>query len=196
MSEKYKVFEKELLYIKDDKIREFTTKALQEIPDYFYEIAASSTGKYHSKFCLGEGGLVRHVQVATRVLLDLFNQEMFSKVYSELEKDIGISAILLHDCLKHSETYQKYSVVDHPILMAEFVLNNDNLNKIVDETTLHSISDCIRTHMGSYNKDYKTGKEVLPKPANKLQNMVHLVDYISSRKYFEEFNFDIEVKRI
>lgn len=49
--------------------------------------------------------------------------------------------------------------------------------------------------MGEFNKDYRSKKEVLPKPKNKMQNIVHLADYLSSRKYFEEFNFNIEVPR-
>jgi hypothetical protein len=49
--------------------------------------------------------------------------------------------------------------------------------------------------MGMYNTDFKTKEEILPKPASKLQNLVHLCDYLASRKYFEEFNFDVEVVR-
>lgn len=45
------------------------------------------------------------------------------------------------------------------------------------------------------NKDYKTKREVLPKPKGKLQNIVHLADYLSSRKYFDTFDFNVMVKR-
>ena len=65
-------FENELKYIKSDRIRESARTMLDLLPDYFYKIEASSTGKYHPPFSLGEGGLVRHVKVAVKFAYDLF----------------------------------------------------------------------------------------------------------------------------
>jgi hypothetical protein len=52
--------------------------------------------------------------------------------------------------------------------------------------------------MGEFAYDYKDKykkNQLLPKPNSKLQNIVHLADYLSSRRYFSEFDFDIEVPR-
>jgi len=38
--------------------------------------------------------------------------------------------------------------------------------------------------MGSWNYDYKLKKVILPKPKGKLQNIIHMCDYLSSRKCF------------
>jgi len=54
------IFEKELSQMTDSKAKEFTKQCLEKLPEYFFEVPASTTGKYHPEFSLGEGGLVRH----------------------------------------------------------------------------------------------------------------------------------------
>jgi hypothetical protein len=56
------------------------------------------------------------------------------------------------------------------------------------------IESCISKHMGIWDYDYKSKKKVLPRPDSRLSKLVHLADYIASRKCLE-FNFDIEVVR-
>lgn len=192
--DRLEIFETELEYIKNPKIREFTERVLLEVPEYFFNIPASSTGKYHSSFSLGDGGLVRHTQAAVRIAVDILSLEMFNK-YCDDEKDIIISALILHDCAKKGIPETEYTVTEHPLIIAEFIIGNPKLNSILDNETLQKLLDCIRTHMGEFNKDYKTKKNVLPKPNSKLQNIVHLADYLSSRKYFDGFNFNVKVQR-
>lgn len=50
-------FERELNYIKNEKLRNFTGYVLDKLPDYFREIGASSSGKYHPSYTLGAGGV-------------------------------------------------------------------------------------------------------------------------------------------
>jgi len=188
------IFKTELAYIKNPKIREFTGKVLIKVPEYFFTIPASSTNKYHPSFSLGDGGLLRHTKVAVRIAVDILSLEMMNK-YTEDEKDIIISSLILHDCAKKGIPESKYSIVEHPLVMANFIERDEELKNILDKETLNKILDCIRTHMGEFNKDYLTKKEVLPKPKSKIQNIVHLADYLSSRKYFEEFNFNVKVER-
>ena len=47
---KHEVFRRELDYIKDERIRTSCETILDMLPDYFYEVPASSTGKYHPEF--------------------------------------------------------------------------------------------------------------------------------------------------
>ena len=54
------------------------------------------------------------------------------------------------------------------------------------------IAKNISTHMGQWNTDYKTQREILPLPKTKMQNFVHICDYLASRKCLE-FNFDCEL---
>ncbi|MCE5220221.1 MAG: hypothetical protein LLF98_02840 [Clostridium sp.] len=192
--DRLEIFETELDYIKSPEIREFTEKVLNKLPEYFFSIPASSTGKFHSPVCLGEGGLVRHTKMAVRFAIELLNLEMFSK-YSTDEKDIIISALILHDGLKHDINFAKYSVAKHPLIMANFLKNDIELNSMLKPKIFNTIVECIETHMGEFNKDYKTKKEILPKPHTKIQNMVHICDILSSRSYIKDFDFSINVAR-
>ena len=87
---KHEVFRRELDYIKDDRIRKACETVLDMLPDYFYEIPASSTGKYHPEFSLGTGGLVRHVKVAVRIAKELLDNPCIGDKYTDNEKDIMI----------------------------------------------------------------------------------------------------------
>ena len=69
--EKKDYFKKELSYIKNKNIKDSCETMIGLLPDYFFQIPASSTGKYHPKFTLGDGGLVRHVKVAVLIAKDL-----------------------------------------------------------------------------------------------------------------------------
>ena len=50
------------------------------VPDYFWTIPSSSSGKYHSSFDSGEGGLVRHTKMCVLVAEELLRLEEFNKI--------------------------------------------------------------------------------------------------------------------
>jgi hypothetical protein len=193
--DRLEIFKTELEYIKDQKIREFAEKTLMLLPEYFFSVAASSSGRYHPKFSLGDGGLIRHTKVAVRLAVDILSLEMMK--YSDLEKDIIITSLLLHDGKKQGEDGNG-TVLLHPTIMADFIANNTELNTLIDIDILEKIRECISSHMGEWAYDYKDKfkkNQLLPKPNSKLQNIVHLCDYLASRKYLTEFDFDIAVPR-
>lgn len=172
-------FTKELNYISNEKFKEYLNNIIPLIPEYFFKVSASSTGKYHPAFSNGEGGLLRHTKVAVRIGYELLNNNSINNFTSE-EKDMILIAILLHDILKHGNN-GSYTKFEHPILASEFVKEHKfNLNE--DEINL--ISDMIKTHMGEWTKDYE-GKEVLEKPITKYQRFVHMCDYLASRKFLD-----------
>lgn len=180
--DKQEVFLKELLFIEDDNIRNEVINIIGQLPDYFFEVAASSTGKYHPNYALGEGGLVRHTKAAVRIAEDLLRLEMF-KGLSKI-KDVIIAALLLHDGWKHGVDYQPYAKAQHPIIAAERVRELS-----IDKEIGSQIADLILTHMGQWNTDWKNNEEIMPKPSSKAQSFVHLCDYLASRKFLE-FNFE------
>ena len=69
---KIEYFNKEYSYIKDNKKREDLKLLVNELPDYFFDIPASSTGKYHPDFAKSEHGLVKHTKVAVRMAYELY----------------------------------------------------------------------------------------------------------------------------
>jgi len=190
--ERLELFQTELDYIKDNKIKKFTEETLKVLPNYFFKIPASSTGKYHPKFSLGDGGLVRHTKVAVRMAIDIMGLEMMQ--FTDYQKDVVISALTLHDGIKHGVPMQKYSIVEHPLEVVKFIREHTSLCSLLDSKTLENILGCISSHMGMWNKD-KGKNEIMPKPKTRLQQMVHLADYLSSRKYLNEFDFDIDIPR-
>lgn len=178
---KINVFETEFQYIKSSRILENAKKLVEQIPDYFFEIAASSTGKYHPAYALGEGGLVRHTKAAVRIAHELLENESIGSNYTNDEKDIMIVALILHDSCKSGRIKSVYTVVDHPLLAAQMIREQkENLTLTEEEMTLLCTS--IESHMGPWNKDFK-GNVVLPVPNNKYQKFIHMCDFLASKKF-------------
>lgn len=203
MNKKDKVlmFKDEIGWIKNKDIRRFAIEMISVLPDYFFKVPASSTGKYHPEYSLGQGGLVRHTKGAVLIAKTLLDLEMFGEQWNDNidlpwnnnftneEKDIIITALLLHDGVKHGVEGGKYTIATHPTDMVNFIESNDKICKVIDRLTLDVICDCIASHMGSFNTDYKTGKEILPKPQTPMEKFVHLCDFLASRRFLE-INFD------
>ena len=177
------VFKKELSYIKNDENRKNAEILISLLPDYFYEIPASSTGKYHPAFSIGEGGLVRHTKAAVRIAYELLNNRTIGKIFSDHEKDLIIVSILVHDGLKEGDPKQKFTVFDHPVLAANFVKQNKNELSWSDED-IDMISSMIESHMGEWNTN-QYSSVVLPLPRNRYQKFVHMCDFLSSRKFLD-----------
>lgn len=177
---KHEVFNTELNKINSDEVRESTEILLDMLPDYFYTVPASTSGKYHPQYALGEGGLVRHTKVAERILEELFRNKTFAP-HGEYTKDLMRMAILLHDGFKCGYTNSGHTVTEHPTLMADFIFENANELKISLSDAIF-VSDLISTHMGPWITD-KTGKEILEEPKTREQIVVHLCDYIASREF-------------
>ena len=184
---KEELFLDELEYIKDDSLADALLNIINMLPDYWFHVAASSTGKYHPEYALGEGGLLRHSKAAMRVGFELLNDPAIGDKYNDHEKDLLLMSLLVHDGLKLGLPEEKYTRFDHPILMANFILDNYNEIGITKEDATF-MADVIKTHMGPWTTDYN-GNEVLEKPKTKYQNFVHMCDYLASRKSII-FKFD------
>lgn len=173
-------FKDELDYIKNEDIRKSLEIMIEKLPDYFFHVAASSTGKYHPKYALGDGGLLRHSKAAVRFGFELLNNPAIGDKYTEREKDLMLMGLLIHDGLKLGNPEEKYTRFDHPILMEKLVKESkDELP--ISEDEVDFVGDVIKTHMGVWTTDYN-GNEVLEKPKTKYQNFVHMCDYLASRK--------------
>ena len=175
------LFKVELDYIKDDNLRKCLLNIIELLPDYFFHVAASSTGKYHPSYSLGEGGLLRHSKAAMKIGCELLNDPSIGDKYTEHEKDLMLMSLLVHDGLKLGIPEEKYTRFDHPILMANYILENKNKIGLNDDDA-NFMADVIKTHMGPWTTDYN-GNEVLEKPTTKYQNFVHMCDYLASRKF-------------
>ena len=81
--DKVKCFEDEIKLLKIKKVRDACTTMIELLPDYFFEVPASSTGKYHPDYALGEGGLLRHSKAAARIGYELLQNPIIGGKYTE-----------------------------------------------------------------------------------------------------------------
>lgn len=164
-------------------IREFAKVLVNELPDYIWHVGASSTGKYHPAYSLGEGGLIRHQIAVVRFLNYFFELEQYNTKFTSRELDLMRVAGLVHDGRKSGEQadYErsKFTKFDHPLQMANVIRSFDG--QYLNHDELEFIAHCIESHMGQWSTDRKSST-VLPKPTDEYQNFVHLADYLASRK--------------
>ena len=180
---KEELFKKEIDFIKDKDLKQVLIKLADLVPEYFYEVPAASTGKYHPRYAAGNGGLLRHSKAAMRIGYELLNNPTIGDKYSSREKDLMLIALLFHDGLKLGLPKEKYSRFDHPILMQKFIYDNEDELCLSEEDAVF-LGDAIKTHMGPWTKNYDD-IEVLEAPHTKYQNFVHMCDYLASRKFLE-----------
>lgn len=180
--DKVKCFEVEINYIKNERIKESAKILVDLIPDYFFHEAASSTGKYHPAFSLGEGGLLRHTKAAVRIAHTLLVTKTIGNHYTSDEKDMIIIALIFHDSIKRGDG-EEHTRFDHPLLASKFIKENKDKTKFYDNE-INLICSMIETHMGEWTKDYN-GNEILEAPANKYQKFVNMCDYLSAQKFLD-----------
>lgn len=179
--EQKKLVEPALNTIVNDDIRKFAETLVDNLPKYIWEVGASSTGKYHPAYSLGVGGLMRHQVAVVRFLNFFLELDQYGADFADRQKDLMRVAALVHDGRKSGDQadYEKskYTKFDHPLKMAEVIRNTEGLNTEEKEY----IANCIESHMGQWNVDKKSNIK-LPKPEETHQELVHLADYLASRK--------------
>lgn len=186
--EKIKIFINEFLYIMDDDLRSDAKYLVSHLPDYFFKVDASSTGKYHPKYAAGDGGLTRHVKSACKFANELLSNPIIGKPYSSRDKDLIIIALLIHDGLKYGKKEkEKYTRFDHPILASEYAKENKK-NLKMSEDELLKMSNAVASHMGPWNTNTYS-EVVLPLPKAPMEKFVHMCDYLASRRFIN-LDFD------
>jgi hypothetical protein len=181
-------FEYELSLINNPVIKNIAERGVGLLPDYFYHVPASSTGKYHPNYALGEGGLYRHVKASVGIARDLFRIYNFTID----EQDIVITSLILHDGFKQGITgATRNTIHTHPIVASKMLREKVKTETSEEANFLETICSNIESHMGCWTTS-KWDKTILPEPKTEIQRFVHLCDYLSSRKSLE-YNFSIVV---
>lgn len=171
-------FERELNLIKDEELREIVSDYMEErVPDYFYKIGASSSGKYHPKFSQGDGGLVRHTKAVVMFVEELLRMSSYAYMKEEY-KDYVIAACIVHDTCKYGfekeidTSYYKDHASNASYSFNMFCLE---CNYYPSELLLNAI----KSHMGQWS----TNKE--DRPFTSIDRCVHMADYMASRKFID-----------
>jgi 23S rRNA maturation-related 3'-5' exoribonuclease YhaM len=162
----------EVAQIDNIEIANFVRKTLDDVhPDHRIK-PASSTGKYHPKFASGEGGLIRHIKVVVRNVLDLVR----AAPAVESEKDELVAAAILHDMWKYPEGRDhEFTAFDHPKLGGDYC----------KEHGFETIGRLIAAHQGIWITSRQMPGFENEQPRKFDEWVLHYADYMASRAYYD-----------
>lgn len=164
----------------------------RKVPDYIETEWASSTGKYHPTDEMGNPEtILAHTKSVTRVMKLIINHPYNCNDFDDYTKDIMIAACILHDSCKYGYPNKsgEYTLHEHPLLVREnlypysTIYNRDRL-KIFND-----ICDLIETHHGPWINNSHS-EIVLPEVTTRAQYLVHMADYLASRKIIKTVTLD------
>ena len=180
MSEKWEAFRREISVIQDLELREFVKTVLNSAPEYFWRIAASASGQHHPADDLGTGGLVHHTKKVV-----YFVKEFCVAMELESEKDCLVAAAILHDVYKYGDSIHKKQTEEQWLNhggLVKWLVEQDVYKLPIEEVfqgeilkKVQKVLRLVATHFGIWG---------LPenKPKTREEWLVHLADYVASRK--------------
>lgn len=175
--ENSKFFEREIELIQSEDYRMFVKWYLDnKCPSYFWEIGASSSGKYHPSFSQGVGGLVRHTKAVVMFAEELLRMSSYMYMSDE-HKDFVIMACILHDTCKYGIVeYNKEDYKDHAKNAS--VLAKMAWKEYFGELPSEFFLSAIRCHMGQWSEREN-------RPFTNIDRCVHMADYMASRSFID-----------
>ena len=176
------VFAEELALIENEALKVAVTRYLNEAaPSYFWTAPSSSSGKHHSRFDAGEGGLVRHTKMTIDVCMELLRLSGMEQVV----QGEAIAALLIHDSVKNGMNGAHYRA-DHPRLAAERWYTFVEKEFGPEVTYLRPVFYYALWHSGQWSGP--SIRDNFERPQDLLAGIkvVHLSDYIASRNFFNK----------
>ena len=172
-----KLFERELNLIKNEELRKITTDFMIEcVPNYFWKIGASSTGKYHPKFSQGVGGLVRHTKAVVMFAEELLRMNSYSYLKDDY-KDYIIVACIVHDTCKYGVCEFDKTQFEYHGKLASVEFHRFCLD--CDYHPSELLLNAIKSHMGQWTPEKED------RPFTSLDRCVHMADYMASRSFID-----------
>lgn len=164
----------EVRLIEDNKLRALTIDALRYAPDYFWKEAASTSGKYHHPHARGECGLWIHTKMAIPMFMRLAPSWVAQGKLTEKERDMALSALLLHDMFKQGLPENRdpdnpddcHTSGDHDVVAAEWFAEHTNLPE--------EVIGAVKAHNGP--EEWGEG----PAPQSDVEQIVHTCDMLAS----------------
>ena len=171
--ERLALFERELSYIKDEKIKEFAKKVIEDADDYFFTVPASSSGKYHPDFARGEGGLVRHTKAVVFFTAEFCRSEFEFGTINARQAQLLIVAAIAHDIKKQGDGSTGHTLMkEHPLYGAEYIKKENEKYGLLSDEDVEYIYKAIRSHMGPWCD---------VKPETRAELTLFYADYSASR---------------
>lgn len=178
--EKQKIFEPLSRNFETEEFRNYFMDMVAEIPDYIFTMPSSTSGKFHNATQCQTHGQIYHVYMFDAIL----NHRLRLKINKELyptpeERDAMRCVPTFHDAVKCGWNRSKYTVQDHPILAAKWVLVTKVEHDIPKEYK-QMIADMCETHSGEWNKN-RSGQVIMSEPRNPREFFIHECDILASR---------------
>ena len=146
-----------------------TIEAIQSgVPEYFWTAPAASSYDYHNPYACGERGLWIHTLMVSTAYEHLVDSWVEQGLIHQHEAELGRAACLLHDLLKHGDSYDEGDTAakDHDTRMSNLIRERTDLDD--------RVADAVASHMGPWYDG--------PEPDTPLQQLVHQADMLASTK--------------
>lgn len=151
------------------------------VPDYFWLIAATSTGLNHPTFSKSVCGLVRHTVVAANYAANLYNSKIVYSLFAPFSREdlsFVLAAILLHDTFKLGYKDNGRTVYSHGSIAADEFYDFATKETTIEKDDIEIICNAISSHMGRWGRN---------QPESHIDKFVSLCDYLSAQKEMERF---------
>ena len=165
----------ELRLIENPHVRAVVLEILSRAPEHFYTQPSSSTGKYHPADEFSEGGNILH----TRRVVKLADELCHAYGRSGIERDKILGAAMIHDSAQYGwgAEAERYSQMGHEGAVRVHTYEDLHHWDFYDDVSLLA-----RAHAGRWGPSV-VWDSVTQLGLPELAALLHIADYIASRRY-------------
>lgn len=163
-----------------EQIKEYFLDMGEHIPDYFFTMPASTSGKFHNSKQCEDFGQLYHVFMFSSIMEHRLRLKGNKEKYNTPEiRDCMRCVPFFHDAVKCGWNGSRHTVPDHPMLAAQWVRDTIVEHDISAEYK-EMIACMCEAHSGEWNTN-RSGKPIMPEPRSDMEFFVHECDILSSR---------------
>lgn len=178
--DKQKIFEPLARNFETESIKAYYMDMVAEIPDYIFTMPSSTSGKFHNATQCQTYGQIYHIYMFDSILNHRLRLKLNKELYpTPEERDCMRCVPTLHDAIKCGWNGSRYTVQDHPLLAAKWVLETKVEHDIPQEYK-QMIADMCEAHSGEWNKS-RSGQVIMSEPRNPREFFIHECDILASR---------------
>lgn len=178
--EKQNIFRPLSKNFETDMFRDYFMDMVAEIPDYIFTMPSSTSGKFHNATQCQMYGQIYHVYMFDSILNHRLRLKGNREIYSTPEERDAMRCVpVFHDAVKCGWNGSRYTVQDHPLLAAKWVLETKTEHDI-PHNYRQMIADCCEAHSGEWNKS-RSGQVIMSEPRNPREFFIHECDILASR---------------
>ena len=166
------------------EFKRYLADMVEEMPEYFFTMPSSTSGRHHNKTQCRPHGQLYHVFMFQSILEHRLRLKHNKELYPTPEERDAMRCVpLLHDAVKcgwGDEFETRWTKPEHPMLAKRFVLDTKVKHDIPAEYK-QMIADMCEAHSGEWNKD-RSGRVIMSEPRNEREFFIHECDILASRE--------------